>query len=149
VIEDSTSKHSSSMVGQVFSVLVDGPSKKDEAVLSGYADNGKLVNFRGPSYLKGALVPVKIIESHTYSLIGELVGDPLLLKAEDVAYALQHDPVISEYLRLDAAVRSSPEITALGESFVESKKTLALSMGDHAKYETAKKAYEDLLVQNP
>jgi len=145
VIEESTSKHSLSMIGKVFSVLVDGPSKKDDAVLSGYAENGKLVNFRGPSYLKGSLVPVKIIESHTFSLIGELVGDPLLLKAEDVAYALQHDPVIHEYLRLDEAVRSSPEITALGDSFVESKKALALSVGDHIKYEAAKKAYENLL----
>jgi tRNA-2-methylthio-N6-dimethylallyladenosine synthase len=147
VIEDSTSKHSLSMIGKTYQVLVDGPSKKDDDVLSGYASNGKLVNFRGPAYLKGALVPVLIKESHTFSLIGELVGDPLILKSQDVAYLLRHDPVMKEYLKLDEAVRHDPEIKALGDSFVESKKALALSMGDTKKYEAAKKAYEDVLMK--
>lgn len=147
VIEDSTSKHSLSMVGKTYQVLVDGPSKKDDDVLSGYASNGKLVNFRGPAYLKGALVPVIIKESHTFSLIGELVGDPLLLKTQDVAYLLRHDPIMKEYLKLDEAVRNDTEIKALGDSFVESKKALALSMGDAKKYEAAKKVYEDVLTK--
>jgi hypothetical protein len=147
VIEDSTSKHSLSMVGKTYQVLVDGPSKKDDDVLSGYASNGKLVNFKGPAYLKGALVPVLIKESHTFSLIGELVGDPLILKSQDVAYLLRHDPVMKEYLKLDEAVRNDPEIKALGDSFVESKKALALSMGDTKKYEAAKKTYEDVLLK--
>lgn len=145
VIEDSTSKHSMTMVGQTYSVLVDGPSKKDDSVLSGYASNGKLINFKGPLYLKGAIVPVKVKESHTYSLIGELVGDPIVHKAEDFAYLLQKDPLISEYLRLEESIRNDPEIKEMGERLVESKKTLALSMGDHAKYEVAKKNYEELL----
>jgi tRNA-2-methylthio-N6-dimethylallyladenosine synthase len=147
VIEDSTSKHSLSMVGKTYQVLVDGPSKKDDDVLSGYASNGKLVNFKGPAYLKGALVPVLIKESHTFSLIGELVGDPLILKSQDVAYLLRHDPVMKEYLKLDEAVRNDPEIKALGDSFVESKKALALSIGDTKKYEAAKKTYEDILLK--
>lgn len=145
VIENSTSAHSLTMVGKTFTVLVDGPSKKDDDVLSGYAENGKLINFKGPAYLKGALVPVLVKESHTFSLIGELVGDPLLLKAQDVAYLLQHDPVVSEYLKLDQTVRESPDIKKLGESLVDAKKNLALSMGDHEKYVAAKAQYETVL----
>ncbi|MCI2111789.1 MAG: tRNA (N6-isopentenyl adenosine(37)-C2)-methylthiotransferase MiaB [Bacilli bacterium] len=145
VIEETTSKHSLSMVGGTYSVLVDGPSKKDPSVLSGYAPNGKLVNFKGPLYLKGAEVPVKIKESHTYSLIGEMVGEAIVHKAEDVAYLLRRDPLAKEYLRLDEAVRGDPEIKKLGEDLVSAKKAMALSMGRSEEYEAAKKTYEGLL----
>jgi tRNA-2-methylthio-N6-dimethylallyladenosine synthase len=93
VIEKTTSEHSLSMVGKTFEVLVEGPSKRNDEVLSGYATNGKLINFKGPAYLTGCLVPVKVTMSHTYSLLGELVGDPILLKAKDVAFLMSKDPL--------------------------------------------------------
>ena len=64
---------SEKMVGQVFDVLVDSVSKKNKSVLSGYNENNKLINFKGDASLIGKIVKVKIIESHTYSLIGEIV----------------------------------------------------------------------------
>ncbi|MCH3909076.1 MAG: tRNA (N6-isopentenyl adenosine(37)-C2)-methylthiotransferase MiaB [Bacilli bacterium] len=146
VIEDSTSKHSEGMVGKTFEVLVEGPSKKDDKVLSGYARNGKLINFEGPSYLTGALVDVKVTESKTYSLRGELVGDPLIWKAKDVSFLLQHDPLLKEYLSLDEAIRKDESVAKLGESLVEIKKRMCLDVMDVEKYKQDKKEYEDCLL---
>jgi tRNA-2-methylthio-N6-dimethylallyladenosine synthase len=145
VIEKTTSEHSESMVGKTFEVLVEGPSKRNDDVLSGYAANGKLINFKGPAYLTGCLVNVKVTESHTYSLLGELIGDPLVEKAKDVAFLMSKDPLLKEYLRLDEAIRKDPEIEALGKDLIASKKAMALDMGDLAKYQEDRKAYESLL----
>lgn len=74
-LEKSISSSSLKMVGNVYSVLVDGVSKTDENMLSGYTESNKLVHFKGDESLVGQIVPVKIIESHVYSLIGELVHE--------------------------------------------------------------------------
>jgi tRNA-2-methylthio-N6-dimethylallyladenosine synthase len=55
-------------------VLVDGVSKTDEGMLSGYTEENKLVHFKGDESLIGTIIDVKITESHTYSLIGEIVN---------------------------------------------------------------------------
>ncbi len=60
-------------VGRIEEVLVDGASKTDENVLSGRCDSSKIVNFKGDPSLVGKYVKVKITESHTWSLNGELV----------------------------------------------------------------------------
>ena len=62
-------------IGKVVDVLVDGESKKDSAILSGYTDTNKLVNFKGNPNHVGKIVKVKILESHTYSLIGEEIDE--------------------------------------------------------------------------
>ena len=59
--------------GQVVSVLVEGESKRDPNVLSGYTEKNKLVNFKAPKSMIGKIVPVKITEAKTWSLDGELV----------------------------------------------------------------------------
>lgn len=52
-------------------VLVDGPSKKNEHVYSGYTEHNKLVNFE-PKHAKiGDIVEVLITEAKAYSLNGE------------------------------------------------------------------------------
>ncbi|MCX5775176.1 MAG: radical SAM protein, partial [Firmicutes bacterium] len=68
-------KRADAMVGQTFKVLVDGFSKKNSHVLSGYAENNKLVHFTGDETIIGKIVQVKITESHLYSMKGELVHD--------------------------------------------------------------------------
>jgi len=60
-------------VGRIEEVLVDGASKTDENVLSGRCDSSKIVNFKGDPSLVGQYVKVRITESHTWSLNGELV----------------------------------------------------------------------------
>ena len=73
-LEKGIEEHSKSMVGQTFDVLVDGVSKTDKEMYSGYTEENKLVHFKGDESLVGKIIKVKIKESHTYSMIGEIVN---------------------------------------------------------------------------
>ncbi|QDP40252.1 tRNA (N6-isopentenyl adenosine(37)-C2)-methylthiotransferase MiaB [Radiobacillus deserti] len=66
--------------GQTVKVLVEGESKKNPDVLSGYTERNKLVNFRGPKSIIGQIVDVKITETKTWSLNGELVEEAVEVK---------------------------------------------------------------------
>jgi len=61
--------------GQTVEVLVEGESKNNPDVLAGYTRKNKLVNFKGPKSAIGKLVQVKITESKTWSLNGEMVEE--------------------------------------------------------------------------
>ncbi len=74
-LEVNIEKNTLNMVGKTYLVLVDGPSKNDPSVLSGYTESNKVVHFKGDESLIGKIVKVKINESHTYSLLGELVNE--------------------------------------------------------------------------
>jgi len=58
--------------GKVREVLVEGGSKTNKNALSGRTGGHKLVNFTGDSSLIGHIVDVRITESNTFSLIGEI-----------------------------------------------------------------------------
>ena len=73
-LEKNIEVYAKNMVGKTYSVLVDGESKTDSNMLSGYTECNKLVHFKGDSSLVGKIVNVRITESHTYSLIGEIVN---------------------------------------------------------------------------
>ena len=145
LIDELTAKSSDECVGKEFTVLVEGPSKKNKEVLSGYAPNGRLINFPGPSYLSGCFVKVKVTRSQVYSLFGEMVEDPLIAKAKDVAFLLQSSPLIREYLALDKEIQNDPEIHSMAVELVEKKKRLALSMTNKDEHQKAKEEYEELL----
>lgn len=55
---------------QVVEVLVDGKSKKNDEVWSGYTRHNKLVNFTGNNIKPGDIVNVKITQVKSYSLDG-------------------------------------------------------------------------------
>ena len=74
-LEVNIEKDSLSYVGNTYKVLVDGVSKTDDNMLSGYTESNKLVHFKGDESLVGKIINVKILESHTYSLIGEIVNE--------------------------------------------------------------------------
>lgn len=59
--------------GKIVKVLVDGPSKKNIDILSGYTEDMKLVNFKGDISKVGKIVKVKVINAKTYTLEGEEV----------------------------------------------------------------------------
>ena len=59
-------------VGTVQQVLVEGTSKNDIMTYSGRTDGFKLVNFKASEDLTGRMVSVRITESNTFSLVGEL-----------------------------------------------------------------------------
>ncbi len=58
-------------VGKTYEVLVEGVSKKDESILTGYTPDNKLVNFKGDINKVGQFIKVKITESHLFYLSGE------------------------------------------------------------------------------
>ena len=53
--------------------MVDGESKKNSQILSGYTEDMKLVNFVGCKNLIGKIVNVKINKAKTYNLEGEVI----------------------------------------------------------------------------
>jgi tRNA-2-methylthio-N6-dimethylallyladenosine synthase len=73
VINDSITHISESRLGTVQRILVEGPSKRDAAELMGRTECNRAVNFVGQPRLIGQLVDVKITETRSYSLRGEVV----------------------------------------------------------------------------
>jgi tRNA-2-methylthio-N6-dimethylallyladenosine synthase len=61
--------------GKTVKVLVDGTSKKNDEVLSGYTETNKLINFKGDKSLIGKIVEVEVIEAKTWTLTGELISE--------------------------------------------------------------------------
>lgn len=61
--------------GQVVNVLVEGPSKSKNNILTGYSEHNKLVNFSGDESLIGQIVPIKITKAYTWHLAGKLVNE--------------------------------------------------------------------------
>lgn len=60
-------------LGQKVKVLVEGPSKKNPDVLTGYTESQKLVNFNGDFHCIGKIVTVEITEANTWSLKGKVI----------------------------------------------------------------------------
>ncbi len=60
-------------VNKTCKVLVDGPSKKNKEIYSGYSEQNKLVNFVRKDAQPGDIVEVKITEAKTWTLNGEQV----------------------------------------------------------------------------
>jgi tRNA-2-methylthio-N6-dimethylallyladenosine synthase len=69
--------YSREMIGTRQRVLVEGPSRKDAAELSGRTANNRVVNFAGHPRLIGHFVDVEITEALPHSLRGKaLVAEP-------------------------------------------------------------------------
>lgn len=75
------------MVGTVQSVLVEGPSRKDENELCGRTENNRIVNFPGTDALIGSFVPVRITEALPNSLRGTVISDKPATTAHQGQYA--------------------------------------------------------------
>ncbi len=76
---DIISKHAlernEAYVGKTLKVLVEGASKRNKDILSGYSEQQKLVNFKGKETSIGKIVNVKITKAKTYTLEGEEVDE--------------------------------------------------------------------------
>ncbi len=64
-------KKNQAYLNQVVKVLVDGPSKKNPEIYSGYSETNKLVNFSFKNATIGDIISVKITETKSWSLNGE------------------------------------------------------------------------------
>ena len=60
-------------IGNVKKVLVEDVSKTNKEALSGRTEEFKLVNFKGSVDLIGKIIPLKITDANTFSLIGEII----------------------------------------------------------------------------
>lgn len=60
-------------IGTTVDVLVEEVSKQNSAILTGRAENNTLVHFEGKKDLIGSIVPVKIVNSKTFYVIGERI----------------------------------------------------------------------------
>ncbi|MBU4275179.1 MAG: tRNA (N6-isopentenyl adenosine(37)-C2)-methylthiotransferase MiaB [Proteobacteria bacterium] len=59
--------------GRVEELLVEGPAKHGQGLMSGRSRAGRVVNFSGPPELAGSLVMVRITQGRENSLAGELL----------------------------------------------------------------------------
>ena len=152
VIEAGVMSHSKEMVGKTYSVLVDGPSKKDPKMLSGYTESGKLINFAGPAALKGAIVSVKVIEDRAFSMIGELTEDPLTLLAKRLGETLRKEEQVEAFFSARKSFLKDPALKELRAKMEDAQKRMMSSAAaqndeDYVKakkdFESFKKLYEE------
>ncbi len=71
-INQQARKISQNMVGTTQRVLIEGPSKKNKAELSGRTDNNRVVNLSCDPSLIGCFVNIKITDARAHSLRGEI-----------------------------------------------------------------------------
>ncbi len=72
VVNEKALKNNERYLHKHVKVLVDGVSKKDSSVLSGYNEQNKVVNFKGNKSLIGKIVEVEITKVNTWSLYGKI-----------------------------------------------------------------------------
>ena len=149
VIEKGVMYHSAKMVGNTYDVLVDGPSKKDKSMLSGYTEKGKLINFKGPECLSGQIVKVKIIEDHAFSMIGELAEDPFSILLSSAYEALKNEPEYKSYLEAKKAFEEDASLQELLKEKEAAQRDLAISL-DKEDYPQKKADFQKIeeAVQN-
>lgn len=71
LVNEKALKQNQKYLDKVVDVLVEGTSKKDDNMLTGYTKHNKLINFKGNKEHIGKIVKVKVIEAKTWALKGE------------------------------------------------------------------------------
>ncbi len=71
--ESITQEIHASLVGQVFEVLVEGPSAKNPGRMQGFTREGRMMHFEASPDRVGRLTTVRAVAAHRWGLSGELV----------------------------------------------------------------------------
>lgn len=71
LVESQIAENNKNYVGTIQKVLVEGPSKNNESMLSGRTETNKIVIFEGNKDLINKIVKVKITEDHMWYFKGE------------------------------------------------------------------------------
>ena len=71
LVNEKALKQNQKYLDEVVEVLVEGTSKKDDNMLTGYTRHQKLINFKGNQDHIGQIVPVKVTDVKTWALKGE------------------------------------------------------------------------------
>ena len=95
--------------------------------------------------MTGHIVNVLIKESHTFSMIGELVEDPLIVLANDFARAFKKEEIVKRFEEAKKAWMEDASLLELVEKQKEAQKALALTVkeGRDEDYAKAKKAFAE------
>lgn len=88
IVQNAT-RISSDMVGTTQTLLVEGPSRKDPAQMSGRTENNRVVNFDAPSDLVGEFVDVRITEALPNSLRAQFISRSSHIAPRQVS--VEHD----------------------------------------------------------
>ncbi len=82
LVESQVAEKSKELVGTVQKVLVEGPSKGNDKMLTGRTESNKVVVFEGTSDLINNIIDVEIIEDHLWYFLGKIFhrGQSLLRK---------------------------------------------------------------------
>jgi tRNA-2-methylthio-N6-dimethylallyladenosine synthase len=75
VLAEIARRKNDDMFGHVVEVLVEGVSRKQSKVLAGRTRTNKLVHFEGSTDLIGTLVHVKVTETKTFFIKGEVISE--------------------------------------------------------------------------
>lgn len=73
IVNEKAYKQNQRFLNEIVEVLVEGTSKKDATMLTGYTRHQKLVNFKGNPKDIGKIIKVKITEAKTWALKGEAI----------------------------------------------------------------------------
>lgn len=73
LVEDQIAKTSQEYVGTIQKVLVEGPSKNNDKMLTGRTETNRVVVFEGDSNLINQIIDVKITEDHLWYFVGKEV----------------------------------------------------------------------------
>lgn len=73
-LQNNVSKElSETYLGKIERIFVEGPSKKNDKVMSGRTSSNKVVLFEGTKELEGQFVDVEIYDAKTWTLYGKIV----------------------------------------------------------------------------
>ena len=72
LVEGQIAKTSQEYVGTIQKVLVEGPSKNNDKMLTGRTETNRVVVFEGDSKLINQIIDVKITEDHLWYFKGNI-----------------------------------------------------------------------------
>ena len=75
MVESQIAENNKEYLGTVQKVLVEGPSKNNDKMLTGRTEASKIVVFEGTEDLINTIQNVKITEDHMWYFKGERTGD--------------------------------------------------------------------------
>ena len=73
IVENIISKNNKEYIGTIQKILVEGPSKQNEKMLTGRTETNKVVVFEGEKDLVNSIIDVKITEDHMWYFKGVLM----------------------------------------------------------------------------
>src|SRR3546814_9526412 len=102
LINEQADAISQSMLGTTQRILVEKPSRRDPKELSGRTENNRIVNFVGQPRLIGQMIDVRITQTMTNTLKGEIVTR--VSDGGDRARSEEHTSELQSLMRISYAV---------------------------------------------